>query len=573
MAYLLRAAQSCKGFSSSLAITARAFAGTQTAFGATPAAVPYSSRHPRLFSVVTVSSDDDNNTGSSGGENKAMEGGSRYKNIVRVGGPVGNDNKEGEGEATIFDSTTTTRHSFVVDEPPSIGGRDLGPSPYDLVLSGLGSCTSITVTMYAQRKQIPLQGVDVTLEHNKVYEQDCQECVQEQQGSVVTNQTSTTSTKTTKKNKIDLITRRIRFRGGPDLTQAHRDRLLQIANLCPVHRTLESDHVKIITSLVEDSVPPLQEPGSMKQEPAESILEAELVAHFAGKSTTLSPGFEVRRILPYYKMRSVGSFVFLDHFGPVSVDDHAMNVGPHPHIGLATLTYLYQGAILHRDSTGAEKPIVPGGVNFMISGKGVVHSERGKPESLQGFFGNDQSLPTSSHGLQLWVALPKALEDIEPSFHHADSAVALPSAESVTANLVVGEFNGYRQTEIPVTKECGKVFYVDVEWSEQDGVFDLLPPAANADETIEVGFYVVSGRVGLLGKSFVVENGNTEEEDMVVLEAGSMRVYKVQGSTGLLDGRLVALDATAHVAILGGTALPEPRFMEMELCIPFQRKD
>jgi redox-sensitive bicupin YhaK (pirin superfamily) len=149
--------------------------------------------------------------------------------------------------------------------------------------------------------------------------------------------------------------------------------------------------------------------------------EQRQLSSFSGKKTTLSPGFEVRRILPHSKQRSVGSFVFLDHFGPVETSVHAMDVGPHPHIGLATLTYLYEGAILHRDSTGAQHRIVPGGVNYMISGKGVVHSERGKPDDIKGHLQTDdnklQQIPKRSHGLQLWLALPKDDEDVDPSFH------------------------------------------------------------------------------------------------------------------------------------------------------------
>jgi len=125
----------------------------------------------------------------------------------------------------------------------------------------------------------------------------------------------------------------------------------------------------------------------------------------------LGDGFMVRRLLPAADRRAVGPFVFFDHFGPIDVAAGAHHdVRPHPHIGLATLTYLLEGAIVHRDSTGIVQRIEPGAVNWMSAGRGIVHSER-TPKELIG-------RAHRSHGLQFWVALPEALEGSTPSFQH-----------------------------------------------------------------------------------------------------------------------------------------------------------
>src|SRR5690606_13351632 len=124
--------------------------------------------------------------------------------------------------------------------------------------------------------------------------------------------------------------------------------------------------------------------------------------------------FLVGRLLPFREKRSVGPFVFIDHMGPAQLKNYQnLDVPPHPHIGLSTLTYLFEGAIFHRDSLGTEMEIQPGAVNWMTAGKGVVHSER-TPEYLR-------TSEKSLHGLQIWVALPKHLEQTEPTFHHIEA--------------------------------------------------------------------------------------------------------------------------------------------------------
>jgi redox-sensitive bicupin YhaK (pirin superfamily) len=153
--------------------------------------------------------------------------------------------------------------------------------------------------------------------------------------------------------------------------------------------------------------------------------------------------FMVGRLLPFRQKRSVGPFVFIDHMGPVKLNERQnMDVLPHPHIGLSTLTYLFEGSIMHRDSTGIAQEIKPGSVNWMTAGKGVVHSER-TPDYLRD---SEKSL----HGLQIWVALPKELEETEPSFTHV-SGDEIPSWEEngVYFKLIAGEAYG-RKSPVPV---------------------------------------------------------------------------------------------------------------------------
>ena len=124
-------------------------------------------------------------------------------------------------------------------------------------------------------------------------------------------------------------------------------------------------------------------------------------------------GFSVRRALPHASRRTVGPFVFFDHFGPAEFKSgHGLDVRPHPHIGLSTLTYLYDGEIIHRDSLGVKAAIHPGAVNWMTAGRGIVHSERTAPEHR----GEGEPL----HGLQFWVGMPSDKEEIDPGFAHLD---------------------------------------------------------------------------------------------------------------------------------------------------------
>jgi len=159
----------------------------------------------------------------------------------------------------------------------------------------------------------------------------------------------------------------------------------------------------------------------------------------------LGGGFMVRRLLPSAIRQAVGPFVFFDHFGPVTShpgDNH--DVRPHPHIGLSTVTYLFEGAMMHRDSTGVVQRIEPGAINWMTAGKGIVHSERA-PEDLR-------DTTYVMHGLQLWCALPEALEECDPAFIHTPAA-ALPQidGDGYTARVLIGTLFGVTSPVTPMS--------------------------------------------------------------------------------------------------------------------------
>jgi hypothetical protein len=166
----------------------------------------------------------------------------------------------------------------------------------------------------------------------------------------------------------------------------------------------------------------------------------------------LGGGFKVRRSLPAIECRAVGPFVFFDQMGPTTfAAGTGLDVRPHPHIGLATVTYLFEGEILHRDSLGTVQRIRPGAVNWMTAGSGIAHSERTPPDVR----GQDGARLA---GIQIWVALPKAHEETAPSFsHHAAGTLPLIDEKGVSVRVILGEFHGAR-APVPVFSQ---MFYAD----------------------------------------------------------------------------------------------------------------
>jgi redox-sensitive bicupin YhaK (pirin superfamily) len=232
-------------------------------------------------------------------------------------------------------------------------------------------------------------------------------------------------------------------------------------------------------------------------------------------------GVEIRRLLPSRARRAVGSFVFLDHMGPVTfTPGQGLDVLPHPHIGLATVTYLLDGEIIHRDSLGSHQPIRPGEINWMTAGRGIVHSERTSWELR----------PTGSslHGLQLWVALPKTHEEMEPSFQHYP-ADALPETqkEGVRIRVLIGSAYGIGSQ----VRTLAPTFLIDV----------TMPPAcelAVPDTYEERAAYVVDGAVSSGGE-------HAESGRMLVFTPGTQIAIRAESATRLI--------------LLGGGALDGPR--------------
>jgi redox-sensitive bicupin YhaK (pirin superfamily) len=178
----------------------------------------------------------------------------------------------------------------------------------------------------------------------------------------------------------------------------------------------------------------------------------------------LGGGFVVRRLLPSAERQAVGPFVFFDHFGPVHAqpgDNH--DVRPHPHIGLSTVTYLFEGAMLHRDSTGVVQRMEPGQLNWMTAGRGIVHSERTPADLLD--------KPRVAHGLQLWMALPADQEECEPSFHHF-AADAIPKVSLPGAQVTVMAGTAFGVTS-PVPTRSPTV-YLDMQL-QAGGALTLAP--------------------------------------------------------------------------------------------------
>ena len=232
-------------------------------------------------------------------------------------------------------------------------------------------------------------------------------------------------------------------------------------------------------------------------------------------------GFSVRRALPSAQRRMVGPFIFLDHMGPAEFrSGQGIDVRPHPHIGLATVTYLFDGQIMHRDSLGSVAAITPGAVNWMTAGRGIAHSERTAPDH--------RVAGEPLHGLQCWVALPVSQEEGAPGFvHHGAHELPTESDEGKTIRVVAGTFLGLTSPVVP----GWETLFADVALAAGA----KLPLDA---ETEERAIYLVSGEVDIAGDRF---------------EAGRLLVFKPG------DRITVTALTPARLAVVGGAAMDGPR--------------
>jgi redox-sensitive bicupin YhaK (pirin superfamily) len=239
------------------------------------------------------------------------------------------------------------------------------------------------------------------------------------------------------------------------------------------------------------------------------------------RTADLGDGFSVRRALPSARSRMVGPFVFFDHFGPaVFRSGNGLDVRPHPHIGLATVTYLFDGEIMHRDSLGTAAPILPGEVNWMTAGRGIVHSERTGPER--------RAKGDSLHGLQMWVALPAEREEMPPAFaHYAASAFPELRDDGTTVRVVVGSAYGAR-SPVATTSET---LFADATLAAGS----TLPLDADQEER---AIYLLRGEIDIAGDRFGPDR-------LLVFRRGDRITVRA-----LVD---------THLVVFGGATLDGPR--------------
>ncbi len=235
-------------------------------------------------------------------------------------------------------------------------------------------------------------------------------------------------------------------------------------------------------------------------------------------------GFEVRRALPSPKRQMVGPFIFFDQMGPAEfITDGGIDVRPHPHIGLGTVTYLYQGEFEHRDSLGTHQMIYPGEVNWMVAGRGVTHSERTSEET--------RATRHKLFGIQTWIALPEDREDMAPDFeHHKEAALPFMKDGGAMARLILGTAYGEAS---PVTMQS-ETFYLDV----------VLEPGASfplPDNHEDRGVYITQGSVEVSGEVF---------------EAGRMMVFRPGDRLSIKAG-----PQGVRLMALGGATLNEERYL------------
>ncbi len=235
--------------------------------------------------------------------------------------------------------------------------------------------------------------------------------------------------------------------------------------------------------------------------------------------------FLVGRLIPFRKKRMVGPFIFIDHMTPtIMKPGKYMDIDQHPHIGLSTLTYMLEGEVMHKDSIGSHQRISPGSVNWMVAGKGVTHTER-TPDDMRG--GTEFIV----HGYQIWVALPKHLEEIEPEFYHFD-ALELPNWKEGGTDFTLIAGKGYgKESPLPVHSD---LFMVELKNKER---YELQ---IKGELRGEIGICVVDGEITACGNSIL---------------KGNMLVSKTENNCSIV------LEPNTHLLLFGGIPFPEERYI------------
>lgn len=365
-------------------------------------------------------------------------------------------------------------HELFADVDTGLGGEDSAPDPHGLLDSSLAACTAITLSMFAKRRNIPLASVNIDVKRDDS---------REKAGEYNLNM------------KIEL---------EGELSDEQRQQLMGIVEKCPIHKLLSHATITITTSLVSSA----RSPGPTKIHLIPPRIQ--------------DIGFPVKRLLPSRLKQRVGPFIFVDHMGPAYFAEGSTggDVRQHPHIGLATVTYLFSGAMMHRDSLGIVQRIEPGAINLMTAGNGIVHSER-IPDDIR-------ANQTPVEGIQTWLTLPTDEEDCEPSFaHYAAERIPTVRAQGLTGRVLIGEAFDV----ISPVKTASKTIYLDLQ----------LEPGAEyqADfPQMELAVYVIDGDVSVDGETIPQFN---------------LGVFNHSATIRAVNN--------AHVLLLGGEPLEGERFI------------
>ncbi|HJS15490.1 MULTISPECIES: pirin family protein [Rheinheimera] len=361
-------------------------------------------------------------------------------------------------------------HQINADLTEAAGGTDTGPDPHDLFDAAVATCKAMTLQLFAKRKNIPLQEVKVEISRD-----DSAEGKGLYQLHV----------------SLELI---------GDLTAEQREQLLAIADKCPIHKLMTQTEVQVHTSL--------------KAEPVSAENSEPLIIQPQARDI----GFMIKRLLPAKAQRRVGPFIFVDHMGPATfaAGNTEGDVRQHPHIGLATVTYLFSGAMLHSDTLGTHQLIEPGAINLMRAGSGIAHSERIPADIREG--------QVQVEGMQIWLVLPEDEAESEPSFQHYPAALfpafQVPGSE---IRVLLGEY--FSQTS--VVSFPSRCCYAELKL---DPCASLALPKSEQ----QLAIYLAKGSL-----------------KQPVLTAGQMLVMTD-------DLTVVAGDDGAHLMVLGGDEVPDP---------------